>query len=132
MDEFLLRAFDQILGRTSGPLHSRFVLQPLMAIILGTRAGYRDAKFHRPPFLWAMVMIRAERRALLLSAWKDVGRVFAVALVVDVAYQLAVFGWLYPLQTLIIAVSLAIIPYVLVRGPVVRMITARSVRALVP
>ena len=75
---------------------------------------------------------RAERRALLLSAWKDVGRVFAVALVVDVAYQLAVFGWLYPLQTLIIAVSLAIIPYVLVRGPVVRMIAARSVRALVP
>ena len=45
---------------------------------------------------------------------------FVVAVVLDVTYQVIVFGWVYPLQTLLVSVVLAIVPYVLIRGPVTR------------
>jgi hypothetical protein len=37
-----------------------------------------------------------------------------------VIYELIVYRWVYPGQALIVAVVLAIIPYLLVRGPVTR------------
>ena len=48
---------------------------------------------------------------------KDVGRVFLMAIVLDTAYQLMVFRWVYPGMVLVVAVVCAIVPYVLVRGP---------------
>ena len=54
------------------------------------------------------------------SAVKDIGRVFIVAIVLDTVYQLIVFHWVYPGQVLTVAVVCAIVPYVLVRGPITR------------
>lgn len=51
------------------------------------------------------------RPELIRLAWKDVGKVFAVALVLDIVYELIVYRWIYPGQALIVAVSLAVIPY---------------------
>jgi hypothetical protein len=50
----------------------------------------------------------------------DVRMVFIVALSLDAAYELYVYHWLYPGQALIVATVLAVIPYLLVRGPVTR------------
>jgi hypothetical protein len=49
-----------------------------------------------------------------------VGRVFVFAIVMDAAYQLIVFRWLYPVEALLVAVILALVPYLLIRGPVNR------------
>jgi hypothetical protein len=37
-----------------------------------------------------------------------------------VVYQVFVLRWIYPGQTLVVATTLAIIPYLLIRGPVTR------------
>jgi len=38
---------------------------------------------------------------------------------------LIVFKWVYPLQSLVVAVLLAFVPYVLIRGPVTRLKSRR-------
>jgi hypothetical protein len=114
-------AIDQLLGRASGPLYIRLILQPLMAILLAIRGGLRDARAGRPAFLWAVLTRVEARRNMLQSGWKDVSRLFVLALVLDTIYQIVALRSLYPLQALIVAAMLAFVPYVLVRGPVARL-----------
>jgi hypothetical protein len=49
-----------------------------------------------------------------------VGKVFIVATILDVVYQLIIHQGVYVLELLITAVALAIFPYILLRGPVNR------------
>jgi len=51
-------------------------------------------------------------------------RVFVVAVIMDLVYEGVVGRWFYPLETLIVAVVLAIVPYLVVRGPVNRIARA--------
>ena len=123
--EFLARAWEQLAGRIEGPFAFRFVFQPLVAAILAIRAGVADAQDQRAPYLWSVLSDPLARPQLLRDGFKDVTRVFVFAIVLDVIYQLIVFGWVYPLQSLLVAVVLAIVPYVLIRGPVTRMKSRR-------
>jgi len=125
MGEFLSNTFEQLVSRPAGPFGFRFILQPAVATILAIRAGLRDARAHKPAYLWTTLIQPAERHGLIRDAWKDVGRVFSIAVLMDLIYQFAVFRWIYPLQALIVAFALAIVPYVLVRGPVTRIASYR-------
>jgi hypothetical protein len=119
--DILTRGVEQLLGRASGPLHFRLFLTPIVVAILAIRAGLRDAREGQPAYFWAILTRSAERWRLFRSGLKDIGRVLVVALVMDTAYQLTVLWALYPVQALIVAVVLAIVPYILVRGPVTRL-----------
>ena len=121
LPEILERAVDELLGRASGPLHFRLVFQPIVAIVLATRSGLADARLNRPIFFWTVLTNQAERRLLLQSGWKDIGKVFIVAVVLDCIYQLIELRAIRPLQTLLVAVFLTVIPYVLIRGPIARL-----------
>ena len=125
MGDFLSQTVDQLLGRVQGIFHLRFLLQPSMAAFLAVRAGLNDARLGREPYLWAILVQPAVRRDLIRRGWKDVGRVFLLAYLMDAIYQAVELQWFYPLQALIIAFSLAIVPYILIRGPVARMAAAR-------
>lgn len=116
--EMLSRGVEQILGRAGGPLHFRLLVMPLVASFMAVRAGLRDAREGQPTFLWAIVTNAAERGRLFRSAVKDVGKIFLVALVLDTIYQLVILRAFYPVQLLTVAVACAIVPYVLIRGPV--------------
>ena len=48
--------------------------------------------------------------------WKDVGRLFAAAMIIDLIYEIIVFRWIYPGQSLIVAATLALPTYFLLRG----------------
>jgi hypothetical protein len=50
------------------------------------------------------------------QGWHDVGKLFFVALVLDVIYQIIVYRWVYVGQALIIATMLAFVPYLVLRG----------------
>jgi MFS superfamily sulfate permease-like transporter len=63
--------------------------------LLALRADWKDAREGRPAFLGAFITDPVERRRLFRSALQDVGRVFVVAVVLDTAYQLMVFRWVY-------------------------------------
>ena len=87
------------------------------------RAGLRDAREGRPPyFFWAIFTHPPRSRELFQRAWKDVGKVFIVAVTLDVIYELIVYRWVYPGQALIVATVLAVVPYLLIRGPLTRIV----------
>jgi len=119
--DLLFRRGEHLLGRAGGPLNFRFVVMPTVVTILAVLADRRDAREGRPARLGAFIKDPAERRRLFRSAVKDIGRVFIVAVVLDTTYQVMVFRWLYPGEALIVAVACAIVPYVLVRGPIIRL-----------
>ncbi len=114
------RGIEQLLGRASGPLHFRLVLQPIVAVLLAIRAGLKDAREGRPIFLWTFVADPASRRQLAQSGWKDIGKVCILAFVLDVVYQVMVLHTFYPVQTVIVVLVVAVLPYSLLRGPVTR------------
>ena len=118
--DYLARVWEQLAGRLEGPFAFRFVLQPLVATILAIRAGVVDAQDHRAPYLWSVLSEPEERPQLMRDGLNDVMRVFVFGIVMDVLYQLIVFRWVYPLQSLLVASVLAIVPYGLIRGPVTR------------
>ncbi len=118
--DLLFSRSEHLLGRFSGPLNFRLLVMPTVVTLLALRADRRDAREGRPAFLGAFITDPVERRRLFRSALKDVGRVFIVAIVLDTAYQLMVFHWVYPGEVLVVALVCAIVPYVLVRGPITR------------
>ena len=126
MEEILTRIYENPVGRLSGPMHFRFILQPLMAIIFAIRDGRKDARTGQVPYFWALFTNPGHRRELLRSGWKSVGKVFIIACILDMAYQLIVLRWFYPLETLLVALALAIVPYVLLRGPANRLLSRKG------
>jgi len=120
MNEILARLWENLYARVAGPMNLRLIVQPAIATFLAIRAGLRDAHQDRAPFFWAVLWNPAHRRELLRQGWKDVGKVFVLAAILDVVYQLIAHRGVYSLELLITAVTLAIVPYVLVRGPVSR------------
>jgi hypothetical protein len=111
-----------LFARLDGPLHFRFIVQPLMAILFAIIGGVRDAKNAKPAYFWALLSTPHHRKELLREGWKSVGKIFILAIVLDVVYQLKIHSTVYPGETLIVAFVLAIAPYLLLRGPINRLL----------
>ncbi|MCJ7681708.1 MAG: hypothetical protein MUP70_13340 [Candidatus Aminicenantes bacterium] len=94
----------------------RLILQPLMAIIFAVRSGLKDAREGKPAYFWALFTQPEYRRELFRDGWKSVGKVFVIAIIIDLAYQLIVLRWFYPFEALLVAAILAFIPYLIIRG----------------
>jgi hypothetical protein len=122
VEDWLKQTLEHILGRMSGPMWLRIIIQPSVSIIIGLRAGIRDAHAGQPPFGWAVLSGHTQRRALLKQGWKDIARVFIASIVLDLIYQISVLRWIYPLQAMFVATLLASLPYVLARGPANRLV----------
>ena len=120
MDHMWARVGSQLLARVSGPMKFRLVLQPAMSCFFAIRSGLADAKAGKPPYFWALLSKPDHREDMVKNLWKDVGRVFLLALAMDVVYQLIVLHFVYPGEAIIVAVVLAIVPYLIVRGLVTR------------
>jgi hypothetical protein len=120
------RVITSLFARLDGPLHFRFIMQPSMAIIFALIDGIKDAKLGRPAYFWAMVKNPEQRKELLKIGWKRIGKIVILAVILDVIYQIKVYHWFYPGETLTVAILLAIIPYLLVRGPINRLVKWRA------
>jgi hypothetical protein len=120
MEELLMRIWANVMDRVGGPMTFRLVLQPIMAMLLAVRAGVKDAREGRPPFLWTILTEPSRRMQLIREGWKSTARVFILAVVMDIIYQFIVQRWIYPGEVVIVAVLLALVPYLLIRGPVTR------------
>lgn len=117
MNDIWQRVVGNLFGRLDGPLHFRFIMQPVMAMILAMIGGIKDARLGKPPYLWGAVAHPEYRKEFLKDGWKHAGRIFALAIVLELIYQPYVLHAFYPGEMLIVAFVLAIVPYVLVRGP---------------
>jgi hypothetical protein len=132
MDQIWLRVGSQLLARVSGPMKFRLVLQPLTAGIFAIRSGLADAKAGKPPYFWALLSHPGERVEMIKDGWKSVGKVFVLALILDIVYQIIVLRFVYPGEAVIVAFTLAIVPYLLLRGSVTRMARPKKTVATRP
>jgi hypothetical protein len=129
MEEFFARFWNDLAGRITGPMSFRLILQPSVAVVLAIQGGLRDARLGRPPYFWSILTgDSAVRRERLRRGWKAIAKVFCLALVLDTIYQVIVQRWVYPGEALMVAFLLACVPYLLVRGPVTRLL-AKSTAA---
>jgi hypothetical protein len=126
MEDVLARFWNDLIGRLSGPLSLRLLLQPTMATLFAVRDGLKDARAGRPPYFWTIFTDAGARRDLLRDGWKSVGKVFVLALILDAVYQVLVFKWIHPLELVVVAFVLACIPYLLFRGPASRLASLGS------
>jgi hypothetical protein len=116
MDELWNRFTTDMLDRVSGPMKFRLVLQPLMASFFAIRDGLRDARTGRRPYFSKIATDSTVRKQAFAEGWRAVGKVFLLAVVLDVVYQLWVLKTVYPFQAFAVAVILAIVPYLILRG----------------
>jgi hypothetical protein len=114
------RVWWQLLERPSRPMAFRFILQPFMGAIPAFIYGRRDARAGRTPYFWAVLSNRWERAARLREGLNATARIILLGLVMDVIYQIIVLKRFYPAESVIIAVLLGFVPYVIFRGLVTR------------
>jgi hypothetical protein len=112
-----------ILARWYGPMSFRFVAQPLAAAMLAIRAGLTDARCGRSPYGWNIAVGTDRRSTLIRHGWRDVGKVFLAALVLDAIYVALVHHWFHPGQNVLVASTVAIPVYVAIRGLTNRLVT---------
>jgi hypothetical protein len=112
--------FHHLFGRLTGPLAFRIVIQPVVAATFAVIAGLKDVREGRPPFGWTLITKPGERGRLLREGWEHVSKVFIAAIIIDFIYELIVLKRIYLEQTLIVATVLAVVPYLLIRGPTTR------------
>ncbi len=121
--ESLGRLWSDILDRPGGPMTFRFILQPAMAIIAALRDGVQDARLGRTPYVWALIRGVHESQGRSGRLWEGVvatARIIILGIVMDTVYQWVVFKTFYPAQAAVIAILLAFVPYIVLRGPIAR------------
>ena len=131
MDDTLVRIWEHLVGRLTGPLTFRLLLQPTMSTLFAVRDGLRDARAGRSPFFSTIVGNPDDRRRLIREGLIAIGKLAVLAIVLDFVYQLIVFRRIYPVEAIDVALLLALIPYFVLRGPVNRIARVGSPRGSV-
>ena len=121
MDDFWARFVEDMAARVTGPMKFRLLLQPVMASIFAIRSGLADARAGKPPYFWALFSDPAQRAEMLKDGWKSIGKVFVLALILDVVYQIVATRFVYAGEAIVTAFLLAIAPYLILRGLVTRL-----------
>ena len=114
------RIWQNLLDRPGGPMTFRFILQPTMATIAALLDGIKDARTGRTPYFWTILTDPAKRGDRLNEGLIATARVILLGLCMDLIYQFIVFDTFHPAEAVIIAVLLAFVPYLLLRGPIAR------------
>jgi undecaprenyl pyrophosphate phosphatase UppP len=103
-------------GLLGGSFQIRLILQPLLAMVLGARAGIKDAKRGELPFFHALLQERDRRGDLLLTAVRDAIIPLVVALVLDSILQQMINHHIRPVAALIVGGLLVFLPFLIVRA----------------
>ena len=118
--ENLQRIWRNVIDRPSGTLSFRFVLQPSIAVIFAMRDGLRDTRHDRAPFFWTILWNPRERSGRLREGLNATARIILLGLVMDTIYQLLELQTFHPNEALIVALLLAFMPYLVMRGVAAR------------
>ena len=108
--------FEDIPKRLVGPGRFRFVLQPLMAVILGVLSGLADARAGRPPYLWGILFHRHLRGDLVRTGFSTIVNLLLMGILLDTVFQRIILGVAHPGAALIIGPILICTPYAIARA----------------
>jgi hypothetical protein len=118
--EAFRRFWHDLVERPDAPMRFRFFLQPLMAAIAAVHDGRVDARAGRSPYLMTVLRNSQERVGRLREGLNATARIILLGLVMDVIYQLLVLKTFYPNEALVVALLLGFVPYLIIRGLVLR------------
>jgi hypothetical protein len=107
--------------RFSGPGRLRFILQPLIASLIGVRCGLADAKSGQAPYIFALLFHAQKRKELLRSGMTAIGHVLAIGILLDAVAQLLIYGQIHPGAALVVGPVLVCGPYAVARGLTLRL-----------
>ena len=121
---FSFESFDRLwrdmLDRPDGPMTFRFILQPAMAALAAFRDGVKDARLGRTPYVLALLRGVRSTEGRSGRLWEGIvatARILILGVIMDMIYQWLEFKTFYPGQAATIAILLAFVPYLLLRGP---------------
>lgn len=113
---FSQQFLDDLPQRFTGPGRMRFIVQPLVAMLLGLKGGLGDARAGRPPYLYGLFASAEHRRELLRSGLAAVRNLIAAGIVLDAVSQLLIYGQVHPGAALVIGPVLICLPYAVARA----------------
>lgn len=113
---FSKQFLEEIPHRFTGPGRFRFILQPIVAIVLGIRGGLADVKARNPPYLFGLLFGAGRRRELLRSGMTAIRNLVAMAIIMDILFQLILFQSVHPGAAVVIGPILICFPYTLSRA----------------
>ena len=102
--------------RLTGPGRFRFVLQPLIAMLLGIRSGMADARAGRPPYLLGLAIDRQRRGELARDGLEAVANLVLMGILLDSVFQWAILGTSHPGPALVVGPVLIATPYAVARA----------------
>jgi len=109
--------FGERLGEMlGGPFHFRFLIEPLLAIVLGIRDGRHPHQPGRPPYFLSLFTEQADRRQRVRAGLKAIAIPFVLALVLDSVVQVLLWGRPMLWSALVVGTFLVALPYLLARG----------------
>lgn len=111
-----------------GPGRLRFIIQPLIAILLGIRDGRRDATAGAPPYVLAVLFAHGRRKEALSSALRSIVTPLIVGFVVSLIVQYYLFRSVRLWHAFVFGIALIALPYVVARGLTNRLIEGRRPR----
>jgi hypothetical protein len=113
---FSRQFLEELPQRFTGPGRLRFVLQPTVAIVLGIRGGLADAKAGHPPYLFGLIFGAVRRRELLRSGVATLRNLLAVAIIMDIVFQLVLYRSVHPGAAVVVGPLFICIPYAVSRA----------------
>jgi len=102
--------------RFTGPGRFRFVLQPLLAVLLGAHSGLRDARAGNPPYLFGLLFATGRRAELLRCGAETLSTLLSMGVILDVIFQRVLYGAVHPAAALVIGPILIGLPYAVARA----------------
>lgn len=123
---FSRQFLEELPQRFTGPGRLRFILQPMVAIVLGIHGGLADAKAGNPPYLLGLLFGAGRRRELLRSGVAAIRNLVALGIIMDVVFQLVLYRSVHPGAALVVGPILICLPYAVSRA-----LTTRVARGMV-
>jgi hypothetical protein len=102
--------------RLTGPGRFRFVLQPLVATLVGIRGGMADARAERPPYILGLVTDRERRHELARDGFRTIFNLLLMGILLDSVFQWMILGQSYPGPALLVGPVLITAPYAIARA----------------
>jgi hypothetical protein len=105
------RFWSDIFDRTSGAMTFRLFLQPIMGFIAALPDGINDARHGHSAFFWTARGDDTVKRGRLNQGLVATARIMLIGLSMDAIYQYRMLDQFYPVEAVVFALVLCVIPY---------------------
>ena len=107
--------WEDIISRFTGRGRFRFVIQPLTAILLGIRSGFKDARENRPGYIQELLLRKTGWKQALNEGLDVISTLLLLGVLADIIFQLILFRMVHIVPALILGPILITGPYVISR-----------------